>query len=243
MNVTIRLPNITATSDAEKLLQVQNYMYQLVTDLNWALNNIEFGSGANEVTPEGNAAANAQKEDPVASFNNIKALIIRSAEIVNAYAEVIERRLEGKYVAASDFGTYTEETAQIISESSTDIEQLFSNIQQITTDIESVEHSISEVNAHIKSGVLFYDAAGIPVYGLEIGQRNKVDGEEVFNKYARFTSDKLSFYDQNDNEIAYISDKKLYISNVEITVSYKMGGFIDTVLSDKSVVTKWVGGV
>jgi hypothetical protein len=69
-----------------------------------------------------------------------------------------------------------------------------------------------------------------------------VDGEEVFNKFARFTADRLSFYDQNDNEVAYVSDYKLYIRNVQITSSYQIGGYVDTVTADGGVVTKWVGG-
>ena len=64
---------------------------------------------------------------------------------------------------------------------------------------------------------------------------------EVFDKFARFTSDRLSFYDQNDNEVAYISDRKLYITHVEVKGTFSIGGFIDTVLSDGSIVTKWVG--
>jgi hypothetical protein len=81
------------------------------------------------------------------------------------------------------------------------------------------------------------------VYGVEIGQKNTIDGEEVFNKFARFTADRLSFYDQNDSEVAYISDYKLYIRNAEITSSLKIGGFVDTVMPSGDVVTKWVGGV
>ena len=80
----------------------------------------------------------------------------------------------------------------------------------------------------------------MPVYGIEVGQRTEIDGVEVFNKYARFTSDRLSFYDQNDNEVAYISDKKLYITHIEVTGSYTISGFVDTVLADGSVVTKWM---
>lgn len=242
MSINIRLPNITATNDAGKLAQVQSYMYQLVEQLNWALNNIDTSSGAYVVDAKGNAAAAAQKEDPVSSFNSIKALIIKSADIVNAYYKEISRRLEGQYVAESDFGTYVEQTDQTITENSTAIEQLFTNLQQIITDIEGLEHSLIEVNAHIKSGLLYYEEDGAPVYGLEIGQRNEIDGVEVFNKYARFTSEKLSFYDSNGSEVAYISDKKLYISHVEVTGSFSQGGFVDITLPDLSVVTKWIGG-
>ena len=50
-----------------------------------------------------------------------------------------------------------------------------------------------------------------------------------------------SFYDNNAVEVAYISDYRLYISDVEITSNYKIGGYIDTVMADGRVVTKWVG--
>ena len=130
-------------------------------------------------------------------------------------------------------------TEQEIIQSSTDIEQIFSDLQGIFTDIENLSFTLAEVNAHIKSGLLYYDDEGIPVYGLEIGQKNTIDGEEVFNKYARFTSDRLSFYDQNDTEVAYISDYKLYITNAEVTGTLKLGGFlIDT---SKGLTIKWVG--
>ena len=86
------------------------------------------------------------------------------------------------------------------------------------------------------------DETGIPVYGIEVGQRTEVNGEEVFDKYARFTANRLSFFDANGNEVAYISDYKLFISNVEVTGSYRIGHLVDTVQSDGSIVTKYTGG-
>lgn len=240
MSDNIRFPNITATSEAGQLAQVKSYLYQLVEQLNWALKNIETGSSVLDEKGYPVSASAEQKEDPVSSFNSIKALIIKSADIVNAYYEEVNRRLEGVYVAESDFGIYTEQTASDIKANSTAIEQFYTNLQEVITDVEFLEHTVIEVNAHIHSGLLYYDDDGVPVYGLEIGQRTEIDGEEAFNKYARFTSDKLSFYDNNDNEVAYISDKKLYITHVEVTGSFRIGGFVDTVLTDNSVVTKYI---
>lgn len=244
MSIELRLPNITALSEREQLSQIKSYLYQIVPQLQWALNNI--GSSQGNVTVQvpstKTSVAAPSTPTPQATFESIKALIVKSAEIVNAYYEEINRRLEGEYVAQSDFGTYSEATEQIITETSTGIDRLFTNVQKIQTDIESMEYTLIEVNANIRTGILYYDEGGVPIYGLEIGQRNNIDGEEVFNKYARFTSDRLSFYDQNDTEVAYISDYKLYIRNVEITSSYKIGGFVDTVQSNGDVVTRWVGG-
>ncbi len=243
MATELRYPNIPNVSEREQMVYLKSYLHQLVDQLQFALNNV--GSSTTPVIASMQKTivqSEIGKADPTATFNSIKALIIKSADIVNAYYEEINTRLEGKYVVESDFGSFAEQTEQAISQSSTDIEQLFTNLQALFTDIENINFTLAEVNAHIRSGLLYTGDDGVPVYGLEIGQRNSIDGVEVFNKYARFTSDRLSFYDQNDTEVAYISDYKLYIRNVEITLSYKIGGLVDTVMSNGDVVTKWVGG-
>ena len=236
----IRLPNITAATEREQLMQVKSYLHQLVQELNFALSSLEIGSSTgSQVKQQG--SREITQEEFATSYNSLKSLIIKSAEYVQAYSEEADRRYESLYVAQSDFGTYTEEAGQTIRENATAIESLFENVQKIVTDIDTLGRFLIDVNFNIKSGLLYYDENGVPVYGLEIGQRTKLDGQEVFDKFARFTSDRLSFYDQNDNEVAYISDRKLYITHVEVRGSMAMGGFVDTVLSDGSIVTKWVG--
>lgn len=243
MSIDIRLPKITAASEKEQLTQVKGYLYQLVEQLNFALKSIESGAAGNYAVTSGGAsnssAKTESKDDSQSKFNEIKALIIKSADIVNAYYDEIDRRLDGKYVAQSDFGTYSEETALSISESSEYIKNIFANMQEIDSDIESIEGSLIEVNAHIKTGLLDYDESGAPVYGVEVGQINIIDGKEVFNKYARFVSDRLSFYDQNDQEVAYISNYKLFITHVDITGSISHGGFITDITN--GIAVKWKG--
>ena len=237
--INIRLPNITAGTEREQLIQVKSYLHQLAQELNWALQTIEAGNS----TPK---SAKKTTDDVVTqaelktSYNDLRSLIIKSAGTISAYAEAAEERYNSLYVAESDFGTYKEEAEQRIVENSTSIEQIFTNLQEIITQ-NALEHSRIDVSANIRSGVLDTDDNGVPVYGVEVGQRTEIDGVEVFDKFARFTSDRLSFFDQNDNEVAYISDRKLYINHAEIKSSFRMGGFMDTVLSDGSIVTKWVG--
>lgn len=228
MSVELRLPNISGATEREQLGQIRNYLYQLVEQLQWALSTV--GSSDQSyygvaTTPRSTIPQASPRTVGTVDFDAIKPLIIKSADIVNAYYEEINSRLVGEYVAESDFGTFVEKTEMNLIQSSTDIELVFSNIQKIFTDIENLNFTLAEVNAHIKPGILYYED-GIPVYGLEIGQKNTVDGVEVFNKYARFTSNRLSFYDQNDTEVAYISDYKLYITNMEITGNAKFGAFL-----------------
>ena len=230
MGMDIRLPNINASTEEGQLMQIKSYLYQFAEQLKYAISTLEDGGATSgEADRQAISASPAETATPGSTFNSIKSLIIKSADIVNAYYEEINRRLEGEYVSQSEFGTYSEQTSQTISENSTAIEQVFNNIQQITSALEEVKHTLIEVNAYMKSGLLAYDDNGVPIYGLEVGQRNIVDGEEIFNKYARFTANRLSFYDQNDTEVAYMSDYKFYITNGEITGTLKLGAFlIDT---------------
>ena len=272
MGLDLRLPNITGTTEKEQLTQIKSYLYQFAQQLQWAMNTIETPSVSQQVVNQTSQKVIVQtkEEDAEATFSSLKALIIKSADIVDAYYDEISTRLEGMYVAQSDFGTFMEQTSQEIKQTSTYTDQKFNDVQVIITgevenlqasvddtaekvggldsaigeankNIDALKAAVIEANAYIRSGLLYYDDNEIPVFGLEIGQKNTVNDVDVFNKYARFTSDRLSFYDQNDSEIAYISDYKLYIRNVEITASFKIGGFIDTV-SNGDVVTKWVGG-
>ena len=247
MSYEFRYPKIIGLNERDQLREIKSYLHQLVDQLQWAFNDIDKNSIT--TTPQSLAKTKSSSVatlgleggvDAGATFNAIKGLIIKSADVVNAFYEEINRRLQGVYVAESDFGTYMEHTTQEISESSTDIERIFTNIQTILTDIDNLEYKLVETNAHIKSGLLYYDNSGIPIYGLEIGQRTMIDGAEVFDKFARFTSDRLSFYDQNDNEVAYISDRKLFITHIEVTGTFKMGGFVKNVLADGSIVKRWV---
>lgn len=243
MSINLRFPNITGQTYEQKMTQVQSYLYQLVQELTWAFDNVGGVSGSKpSVELPKDSGSTADSEDAVAKFNDIKSLIIKSADIVQAYYETISSRLKGVYVAQSDFGTYKQETEAVFSETSELVSQLYTNVQEIITDIDNLENSMIDVSAYINSGLLYYDDAGVPIYGLEIGQKTEIDGVETFNKYARFTSNKLAFYDSNDNEVAYISDKKLYITHVEITGSLTIGGFVETVLANGDKVKKWIGG-
>ena len=242
MSFEFRLPNITAPTAEGQVAQISSYFVQLIEQLNFALNSIDSmaskgGDTSNQRggTSSGNVETNAQN-----TFSEIKSLIIKSADIVNAYYEEFKKRFDGLYVAESEFGTFEEKTKQDIIANSTSIESLYGNIQKITDEIGNIKTEL-DVTAYIKSGEIDENPDGTPVFGIEIGQTNEVNGEKVFDKFARFTADRLSFYDQNGHEVAYISDRKLYISNVEVTASYKIGGLIDSVLADLSVVTKYVG--
>lgn len=240
MSVDIRLPNITGATPESQISQLKSYLYQMVEQLNWALNTIrseENGSKTGDIVTNGSASSDDEAQN---TFNSIKSLIIKSADIVNVYKEELDRIFAGEYVAQSDFGTYTENTLQEIGISPTAIAQSYTDIQTLQTNLGEFGDKILSVEANIRTGLLEYDdQTGAGVYGVEVGQRTEEDGEEVFNKYARFTADRLSFYDQNGSEVGYISDYKLYITDAVILGDLQIGGYI--LNTSSGIAIKWVG--
>ena len=241
MSIDIRLPNINSATEQGQLSQMRSYLYQLVEQLNWALNTVQDGAVQTVVQPmtaptaSGAAAAEQEAQD---TFNSIKSLIIKSADIVNAYYETMRLRMDGEYVAESDFGVYRRTTAAELSATTDSVNQLYTDLQSVEETAEGAYDSVRAVTANIKTGLLYTNESGVPVYGLEVGQRNVENGVESFRKYARFTANRLSFYDQNDTEVAYISDYKLFITQAQITGSITLGRYVAD-MSD-GLAFKWV---
>ena len=242
MIIDIRLPNITAPTAEGKLQQMQSYMYQLVEQLNWALNTVESAQGGNTsaVVYQHREPATAQEAED--TFNSIKALIIKSADIVKAYETTIFSDFKGKYFADSDFGTYVEETSRSVVENSKMVTDTFTNVQTITNKdgtgrLDDLEKEVRTTNAYIKRGHLYYDDHGNSVVGIEVGE---TDENGKFTKYARFISDRLSFYDENGDEVAYIGAGCLYVrGNTVFLGEIQLGGY-KTDTSDGLAFT-WIG--
>lgn len=229
MAIDIRPPNLTAPTEAGRLEQLHRYLFQMTEQLNWALNTIEKDmSNTNTVIQQiDRGGSDDTPEKAQQNFASIKALIIKSADIVESYYETISKKLEGEYSALSEFGTFKQNVTAYFDVSPTEFKQTFNNIQTIqgkVDELENFKEETIEANAYIKTGLLEEDVNG-SIYGLEVGQEKTNNGEKVFEKFARFTSDRLSFYNTNGAEVAYISDFKLFITSAEILGSLFHGGY------------------
>ena len=297
--IDIRQPNISANTEREQLIQMRSYLYQLAQQLQWAFGSISGGGEIQTVVRNPSSAVSNSNDhvDGPKTFAALKNLIIKSADIVEAYYEEISKKLVGLYVAQSDFGIYSQETSNEIRANSDGVKQLFTNTQTIQTSVdvlnadaldkattiqrlgttskdlsdtvgnleknaENLSGTVDklsrdaawladtvnelyvariETNAYIKTVLLYENDDGTPVYGLEIGQTNDVNGVNVFSKFARFSADRLSFYDRNDTEVAYISDYKLYITNAEITGSLFLANKFK-IYYHGGLAFQWIGG-
>ena len=240
MPFELSLPRIEETaSPEERIASLYRYIFALTEQLRYALDVLETPASGTSMpaVPQHTAGSTAASAETPEHFQEIKALLLKSADVVSAYYDQMQTKLRSDFVAQSAFGTYRSAVQSSLTATAEALTQLTEEVQSTESSVEGIGNAQRAVSAHIRTGLLTTDAQGNGVYGVEVGQKNTVDGEEVFHKYARFTADRLSFYDRNDTEVAYISDYKLYITNAEITNGLTLGGYVlDT--SD-GVAWKW----
>lgn len=252
MSIDIRLPNITATDEAGQIAQIRSYLHQFAEQLQWAFNSISNGEtmeGYRATQAASTGVSNGSKEEEAKNtFSEIKSLIIKSADIVEAYYKEFGILLEseGKYMAKSDFGTYYEESSKTIVDKYNSLEEQYSNLQKVVDDMGLTIGEIS-TNALIKSGMLKYvtigEYEGVPLYGIEISQKveDDVTGETIYNKLARLSSEGLEVYANPDSTTptAIFKYNTMYITNAEISGTLTLGGY--KIETSKGLSFKWVG--
>ena len=226
MAIEIRLPNINGKTDSEQLSQIRSYLYQLAPQLQWALDTVGKGESSNVVLQKNSSGISSKEEDRVSNFNELKALIIKSADIVNAYYDEITKLADqnGLYVAQSEYGDFVEQTNLILYADDKNLAQQVSSVQELIDGLSGRIDTL-ESNGRIVSGIIGYEESGEAIIGIEIGQTTTVNGKEVFDKYAQFTADRLSFFDNNGTEVAYISDHKLVITEAYIKGDLQLNKF------------------
>jgi hypothetical protein len=272
--MNLRYPDLSGSPN-QQVNQLRDYLFYLVDELQFNNSSIQqeisTAGAAPPVSQTIISTATPNEKTPKEVFDSIKDLIIRSADIVDAYSRIITEDFEGHYVAVSDFGVYAEDIKQQIVKTNEEITQSFSEISAVTTNIEGLRDEllgvdgkiassvtelgnslgvdigaiddklanalayIKETNAYIRHGKLDGDQ-----YGIEVGQEDKVNGETSFKAFARFTSSRLSFFDSNGTEAAYISQNKLYINNAVFKYSMTVGELVTKILTNGDIIERWL---
>ena len=226
---SLRLPNITAPDTAGQVSQIRSYLFQLYEHLKLAESSYTENGGTVIYKPASSGASSKNVEVTGGDFEKTKALIIASADIVNAYYEKISRRLRGQYVATSDFGQYVSDVFGEYNVTPSELTAKFNEIQEI---IGKNGDGTFKLSAYVRAGKIEEG-----VYGLEVGQTS----DDSFKRFARFTAGGLYFYDgSNDDATAWIENYVLHIRSAEIDGNLALGQYkYDT--SD-GIIHQWTGG-
>ena len=172
-----------------------------------------------------------------------KSISIKSDSGSSSLDESLDELNDKVKALKQDVLTVQQSTEANIEINSQAITQQYSEIKSMEETIKSMDGQVKDVTAkvtatdgYIKTGKIAEDENQNPIYGVEIGQ-TKDDLE--FSVFARFTPEKLSFYDGHGNEISYFSGQKLHIKEAVVLSAMNLGGYeIDT---KKGLTLKWAG--
>ena len=172
-------------------------------------------------------------------------MIIKTAKIVRTEMNEIRTQLTERVTAVSEeFGAMEREITNSIEANAEGIRQNIETIERVQSAVSGVEGYVQRTSEYIFSGIIGQktDSGGntVNVLGIAIGEGITTydqQGNAVLNdaaKVATFTKDRLSFW-QGGVEMAYFSDRKMYISSAEVTGSLTMGNYIWRIQPDHSM--------
>ena len=225
----IQTPPQFGGDERQQLVQVRSYLYQLAETLNQNLNNLTLEN----FQPEAKTAlVNVTKESEEAvkeSAQTLKAMIIKTAALVEAQIDEINAKLQTDYVAQSEFGTYKLEAEAQLNMTAEGITQQYERLETITG---THEEYIVQTSGYIKTGIIGVEEDGADMVGVEIGQ------EQGDGLRATFTSEKLAFW-QNGVQVAWISNGQWSAREIDIRDKITLGNW--RVDSTNGFTIRWVG--
>lgn len=250
--------------------QTYNYLYQLAELLGIYLGNAETSTQTTAVVERKPADATVAEQVGVSTeeqYSALRSLIIKTADQVtvqrtapqinslnNEIIKTLDKinalglQMSEEYVAISDYGTYLQQINAEIQANPDAITQYYSFYSDLNANIDKVSASFENykvgTEGYIRTGIVYYDGA-VPVYGVAVGQNltaKEVDGETVVdqkNFRATYTAKKLSFW-QDEDEVAYVSNNRLYITNITVLNGMNIGQW--EVTTAGGLKFKWTGG-
>lgn len=233
-------------STEEQLRRQWSYLYQMHQQLQLALEQIEGGSAAD--LPSASAGAGGTGKETKA-YDALKSLVLKTAETVRAEMDQLTATLESSYVAAGQFGSYVQSLSAYLEANPEALTQYYHFVSDLRANTAAVSDAFESyrigTEGYIRTGIVSYES-GVPVYGVAVGQHltaRQVDGETVVdptNFRATFTARRLSFW-QDEAEVAYVSDNRLYISNITVLGDLTLGTWkVGT--RNGGLRFQWIGG-
>ena len=255
MAVKIESPPVLSGQSETQIKELSSYLFRLAEMLNVALNNLDennFSSATD--TSSSKAGKSPQSIDVTTSYNELRGLISNTAQIVNVEIEKMKTELEQQYVAMSnDWGTFQENISSTIEATAESVVQSYnydSELQALNEQAAGFSAYKISTEGYIRQGFIDRDENNVPIVGIAIGQGLKstavtINGTEYQQidstaSCAFYTATKVSFR-INGQEVAYVSNRKLYIGDVEITGSVVLGSKWQ-ISTNSGLTIKWIGG-
>ena len=249
----ISMPPTPVGTQQQIAAQQYSYLFQLVQQLNVALASIEGGTATGSGVAGGGSVQNAPASTAGLTqlreqVENLRDLVIKTAEEVEKTSQSITAQVSEQYVAQSDFGNYVQRLSAYLEANPDALTQYYGFGAELQANVAAVDaaftHYKLDTQGYIRTGIVAYEG-DVPVYGVAVGQNlttTEVDGETVVEQNdfrAVFTPRRLGFW-QDETEVAYLSDNRLYITDITVLAGLSVGPW--RMESTDGLTWQWMGG-
>ena len=210
------------------------YLYRMAEQLNVALEALEIGGGTVQ-----SYGITLPSQTETGARDALQALIVNTAETIHREMDSLEQVLRSEYAAmSSQWGVYKEQMQNTITATAEGIVQRYgfsADIESLEAEAAGFERYRIATEGFIRQGFVERDEDGVPIIGIAIGQgltgtETTVDDQTVLEldgmqSCAFYTSEKVSFR-IGGREVAYLSNRKLYVGDVEIPGGLRRGPWL-----------------
>jgi len=110
MSVELILPRIDGVTTQQQLLQLKSCLFQMREQLQFALNNLSAdnfsASGRADLSRAVLNEINEASPEQQTQYQELSALVVKTAHTVNSVYEEVSNRLNYEYVAQSEYGDF-----------------------------------------------------------------------------------------------------------------------------------------
>jgi hypothetical protein len=170
MAINLRPPSQGIGSTEEKLRSLYSYLFQMTDELNHALNNMREGGGeaAYRAISSASTGGGAKGSQAANAYQQLKALIIKTATEVTATTTRIVNEMASEYIASSEYGSYYEYLKKVTEETADGSLMTWESEQGV---IHGEDEYRAKSDVFIKVGIVKYHDDGTVDAGIIIGRR------------------------------------------------------------------------
>lgn len=180
------IPPILQGEPEDQLRQLRDYLARMARDLD---RNIEksVDSATEQLPARFSALVKQNAVEEKRQSNELRSLIVKTADTINHTIELITQELHEGYLALSDFGTYQEQINTTIETTARGIVESY-DFQASIDALDGRVGSVETIQGEIRRGLITDPMTGETAMGIAISEKLDFTGTEV-------TENNLTYYE------------------------------------------------
>lgn len=175
------MPPILQGTAEQQLAAMRNYLVRLAEELQDGLDDETISEAVHRAVLSSSAGATGEARKEInENAQNLRQLIIKTADSIYSYVDEISQNLSSVYVAQSEFGTYQETVNTAIQQTARQTVESYdfqSQIDAVNSRADSTDRFVTAIRGEIRRGLITDPVSGETQMGIAISENLTFTGE------------------------------------------------------------------